>query len=224
MHDRYLSESMNTKLTPAEAFHWYRSIALFNSKLSGPIQHSERDALWPAALLLGIIAFCYVEVKTPEEAWPLKPASSLDLNWLRMSDGKKPVLKIAQPWRADSIFHAWALEYSKRLAISRAVSQTSSTGAGLEGLPSGFVKLYGLDTTSTTDNNPYQIAASTLAQSLNTDCSTPPLRTFFPLSARCTQTTSDCWSEKIPVHFFSWHTGMRRFANPGIGGYINGRS
>lgn len=79
MHDRYLFTAPNTKLSTTEAFHWYQSVALFNGKLSGPIQPSERDALWAAAALLGIIAFRYIEAKTPEEAWPLKPPSSLDL-------------------------------------------------------------------------------------------------------------------------------------------------
>src|SRR6202022_3727073 len=86
MHDRHLS-ALNTKLSPTEAFHWYQGTALFNSKLSGPIQPSERDALWAAAALLGTIAIYYVEANTPEEAWPLKSPSSLDLNWLRMSAG-----------------------------------------------------------------------------------------------------------------------------------------
>jgi hypothetical protein len=162
MHDRYLSTELNTKLSTTEAFHWYQGIALFNRKLSGPIQPSERDALWATAVFLGTIAFFYIEAKTPEEAWPLKPPSSLDLSWLRMSDGKKEIWKIAQPLRADSVFQALALENTNFLP-------TSSTGPGIEALPSEFIELYGLDATSTADNNPYYIAASSLAQSLNID-------------------------------------------------------
>jgi hypothetical protein len=67
MHDRYLFAAPNTQMSTTEAFHCYQGIALFNSKLSGPIQPSERDA-WATAALLGTIAFCYIEAKTPEEA------------------------------------------------------------------------------------------------------------------------------------------------------------
>jgi hypothetical protein len=162
MHDRHLSPAPNTKLSTTEAFHWYQGIALLNSKLSGPIQPSERDVLWATAALLSTIAFFYVEAMTPEEAWPLKLPSFLDLNRLRMSDGKKEIWKITQPLRSDSVFQALALEYTNFLP-------TPSTGPGLEALPSEFIKLYGLDAKSTSDNSPYHAAASALARSLNID-------------------------------------------------------
>jgi len=111
MHDRYLLSALNAKKSTTEAFHRYQGVALFNSKLSGPIQPSERDALWAAAALLGVITFCHIEAKTPEEVWPLKPSSSLDLNWVKMSDGKKEVWKITQPLRADSIFQPLGPDY-----------------------------------------------------------------------------------------------------------------
>jgi hypothetical protein len=97
MHDRHLSTEANTALSPTEAFHWYQGIALFSNKLAGPIHPSERDALWATSAFLGTTAFYYIEAKTPEEAWPLKPPSSLDLNWLRMSAGKEEIWKITQP-------------------------------------------------------------------------------------------------------------------------------
>ena len=162
MHDRYLSAAPNTKLSTTEVFHCYQGIALFNSKLSGPIQPSEGDALLAAAVLLGTIAFYYIEARTPEEAWPLKPPSSLDLNWLRMSDGKKEIWKIAHPSRSDSVFKTLGPEHMNSLP-------TSSTWPELEVLPREFIKLYGFDATPTTDNNPYHAAASALAQSLNID-------------------------------------------------------
>jgi hypothetical protein len=81
-----------------------------------------------------------------------------------MSDGKKEVWKITQSLRADSIFQPLAPpKYMNFL-------EPSSTGSGLETLPSEFIKLYGLDATSTPNNNPYYAAASSLAQSLNVDC------------------------------------------------------
>jgi len=164
MHDRYLSASPNTKQSTAEAFYWYKGTALFNSKLSKPIQPSERDALWVTAALLGAIAFACIEAKTPEEAWPLKPPSSLDLDWLRMSDGKKEVWKITDPLRADSVFQPLAPEHQHDFL------PTYSTVVELQTLPSELIKLYGLDVMSTADNNPYHAAASILASLMNIEC------------------------------------------------------
>ena len=164
MHNRYMSALPNTNQSTVEAFHWYQGTALFNSKLSKPIQPSERDAIWTTAALLGVIAISCIEAKTPEEAWPLKPPSSLDLDWLRMSDGKKEIWKIADPLRTDSVFQAVAPEDKKDFLLPY------STGFELEALPSEFIKLYGLDASSTTDNNPYHAAASILARLLNISC------------------------------------------------------
>jgi hypothetical protein len=171
MHDRYLATELSTKQTPSEAFHWFRSIALFNSKLSGPVQPSERDALWATAALLGVIAFGYIEAETPEEAWPLAPSSSLDLNWLKMSSGKKEIWNITQPFRPDCVFQPLALEFTSFLPTPK--------GPGLEALPPELISLYGLDTTSTTDNNPYLDPASTLAKSLNSGSEYTTVLSFF---------------------------------------------
>lgn len=158
MHDRYLSATPNTKLSVTEAFHWYQCTALFNVKLASPIDPSERDALWVTAVCLGVIAFFYIEAETPEEAWPLKPPSSLDLNWLSLSEGKKEL------WR------------NTRTATGKSVFQTllpfenTKPTPGLEALPSEFINLCGLDATSTPDNNPYHAVASGLAKSLHSDC------------------------------------------------------
>ena len=100
---------------------------------------------------------------TPEEAWPLKQSSPLDLLWLRMGDGKKEIWKLAQPLRGDSVFLAVALEQTTFFP-------TPPNRLRLEALPSNFLNLYDLSAMSTSDNNPYYAAASTLAQSLNSDC------------------------------------------------------
>jgi len=165
IHDRYLSAAPNSKMSTTEAFHWYKSIALFNSKLSGPVQHSERDALWAATIFVGMIAFHFVEAKTPEEAWPLKPPSSMDLNWLKISDGKKCTWKIAQPMRDDSVWQPLVLHnMNMRLLPSR------SAIPGLEALPVEIIKLCALDAMSNTNNSPFYSAASSLARSLNSEC------------------------------------------------------
>lgn len=164
MHDRYLSATPYAKQSTTEAFHLYQGAALFNSKLSKPIQPSERGALWATAALFGTITFCHIEAKTPEEAWPLKPPSSSDLEWLRMSDGKKEIWKITQPLTADGVFQALAP------ANMNDSLPTSSTVPELDALPSEFIELYSLEATSTPSHNPYHAAASALAQALKIDC------------------------------------------------------
>ena len=161
MHDRHLSATLNNNLSVTEAFHWDQSIASFSSKLSGPIQPSEQDTLWATSTLLVIIAFYHIEAMTPEEAWPLKPPSSLDLNWLRMSEGKKEIWKNIQRLGAESVFQPLGPEPMN--------SPPKVTVPGLEVLPPGFIKLCDLDASSNTDSNPYHAAESSLAQSLNSD-------------------------------------------------------
>lgn len=90
MHDRYLSGAPNSNMSTTETFHWCKSLALFNRKLSGPVEHAERDALWATTIFVGMIAFHFIEAKTPEEAWPLSRYSPAQISLftpLRLSVG-----------------------------------------------------------------------------------------------------------------------------------------
>src|SRR6516162_9499846 len=111
IHDRYLSTLPNSRKTITEVYHLSRAAALFNQKLSAPIQASDRDALWATAALLGTIAFSSIEASKPEEAWPLKHPEPSDLEWLKMSESKAVIWNITNPLRPDSIFHTIADEY-----------------------------------------------------------------------------------------------------------------
>lgn len=164
MHDRSLSAAPDSNLSPAEVSQWNRSIALFNNKLSGPVQPRERDALWATTILLGTIAFHPVDARSPEKSWPLKPPSSMDLNWLSMIDGKESVGRIAQPWRDDSIFQAMFLANLKLHA-----PPDLSTVPELHSLPPELVQICEIDERFNGDINPYYCATSTLAQSMNSD-------------------------------------------------------
>jgi hypothetical protein len=171
MHDRYLVVGPFRKQSPIEAFHWSRSIALFNDRLSRPVRPSERDALWGTAALLGVMSFAFIDAETPEEAWPLAPPSSLDLNWLKLSDGKKEIWNIIQPFRSDCVFQPLALEFADFLPTPK--------GPGIETLPPKLRALFHLDATSTSNNNPYHDAASMLARSFNIDCEFTSTTNFF---------------------------------------------
>lgn len=172
MHDRYLSAAQASSLYVTEASHWHKSVASFKRKLFEPIQPSERDALWVTSAILATVSFFHIEAKTPEEAWPLKQPSSMDLNWLKLSDGKRAVWSITQPLRSDCTLRALALEHS-------AVSKIARTAPGLESLPSELLILCGLDSMLATNSNPYFAAASTLAQAWNTDCIQTIFLNFF---------------------------------------------
>jgi len=104
MHDRHLSDNPWRAPSHEEAFHHYHGTAIFNSMLSKPIPHEEKDAMWGASALLGAITIASLDATTPDEAWPLAPSSASDLDWLRMSDGKKAVWELANPTREDSIW------------------------------------------------------------------------------------------------------------------------
>ena len=162
MHDRHLYARARETSTNTGAFKWYQSIALFNSKLSGPIEPWERDPLWATAVFLSLIAVYYIEADTAEQAWPLKPSSSLDLNWLKMCQGKKVIWKITQPLRKESVFRPLVMD-------NMSFIPEPSTLLGLEVLPPDLTKLCGLNAFSTVDNNPYRAAASALAQVLNSN-------------------------------------------------------
>ncbi|PGH14750.1 hypothetical protein AJ80_05794 [Polytolypa hystricis UAMH7299] len=174
MHDRHISPSPDRKPSPAESYHCYQGTALFNSALSQPIQPSERDALWGAAALLGAIAFSWVEARTPDEAWPLKASSPADLDWLKLTDGKREVYKITNPARLDSVFHTLFKPTGDFLPCD-------PRGTDLKNIPDEFIKLYELDHPSSgtqTANNPYHAAVCTLANLFNLECNRSTILEF----------------------------------------------
>ena len=147
-------------------------MALFNSKIAGRVEPSERQAVYAAAVCLGVIAFFYIEAQTPEEAWPLKPPSPLDLNWLSLSDGKKELGRDAQPRVENIAFRSLnPFEYTKP-------RPTTSTVFGLEALPPELIQLCGLDSSSTSRDNPYYDVTTALAKSLYSDCKLTTILSF----------------------------------------------
>jgi hypothetical protein len=172
IHDRYLSVPFNSRPSTTEVYHWSRAAALFNQKLSLPVHPLDRDALWATAMLLGTAAFSWIEASKPEEAWPLKRPEPSDLEWLRMSDGKMAVWNITDPMRPDSIFHILADDSKVDFVLLVA------TRSGIEGIPSAFIQLYGLDNWSTADNNPYYAAVQTLFSLLPIKCDQSTMATF----------------------------------------------
>lgn len=164
MHDRSMSSPPGTDPSAAEALHYYHSTALLHNKVSGKGDPSEYGPIVLASIMLGYVTFCNVEAKRPEEAWPLKPPSPSDLQWLKMSDGKKDLRRTMQdPIQDDALL--WKLgngPVKEPLGLSLTVDE-------LQNVPPQFIKLYGLDAASGPETDPYHAGASIFAWTLNLD-------------------------------------------------------
>ena len=104
MHDKCLALNYNDLPPTAISYHWSLGASLMNQKLSHGFQHSDLDALWASAGLLGALGLSSIPAaQAPQEAWPLSSNTSVDLDWLKMCQGKRAIWSIANPMREDSI-------------------------------------------------------------------------------------------------------------------------
>jgi hypothetical protein len=163
IHERYLSSTPDIQRSVAEIYHWSRAAALFNQKLSEPVEPNDRDPLWAAAAMMGTVSFSSIGGSRPEEAWPLRQSRSTDLQWLKFSEGKMAIWHITNPMRLDSIFRPVALDYEVD-GLLHAV-----TSSGIEGAAQMFTKLCDMDESSTVDNNPYHSAVHKISLLLYID-------------------------------------------------------
>jgi hypothetical protein len=165
IHDRYLSAPPDAPKTTSEVYHWSRAAALFNRKLSAPLQPLDRVPILACAGLLGIVAFCSVEASTPEESWPLSGRLRSCPEWLSMAEGKKTIWKVANPLRPEGVFNPLVDEYDYD---SPPPLESARSGTGC--IP---FALYGLNDSSTAENSPYYTAVHTLDSLLNVDYRQP---------------------------------------------------
>lgn len=169
MHDRYLLPTPMTRRSAAEAYHWQHAIMLFNAKLSGRIDASERDAIWATAILIGFVTLCHIEATTAAEAWPVAAPSSLDLNWIRMSSGKKAIWKLAGLEKTGSNFQPWS---------GASTPVPAPQAQDLEILPTEMIHFLALDSNASPSSNPYYVAAIALGQCLAIDQGNPIMMCF----------------------------------------------
>ena len=188
MHNRHLLLDSSptwssTALATSEAFHWQQALGTFNKVLSAafqpsadPLTDSERFAIWGTSMMLGALAFCHLDARTPEEAWPLAPASPMDLNWLRLSEGKTltMIMRVAAPLLTQDVMDTY-----RTPPIS---------GMDLRALPMEMVQLCYLDfeegvidesSASSECSNAYFQAAALLAQILRSNDHLSNLQTFW---------------------------------------------
>jgi len=154
-YSRYMAPTHSLR-THTEIYHAAQCVLLFNRKLSRPFTSSDRDPLWATAALLGLLTMASIDTVDPEEAWPLRPSSSSDLEWFWLSDGKNVVWEMTDPLRPGGIFRAMADEYAQM--------NVQVPEAGTEGVPTSLINICHLSDSSDAENNPYFTAAHLLAR------------------------------------------------------------
>lgn len=169
MHDRILYDPVGTKPSTAETFHSYHAAAMFNKKLSEPLKEEEKDAMWGVAALLGSSAYAACEATCAEEAWPLKEHEISDLDWLKMSDGKKAVWKLADPMRESSVFRPAIV---KQNAMKQSEAPRALTNPVLVQSFPYLTQVYRLHSPRSIydDMHPYFNAASIVERLVPLDC------------------------------------------------------
>jgi hypothetical protein len=175
LHDRHLSGTHAISRTTLS--HWYKGTAEFKETLMKPVKSQARDALWASASLLGVIQFASFDARTPEEAWPLRPSNPSDLDWLKMSDGKKAVFAITNPLRADSVFRTMSVGHDKLFRFMDEPHDYFRKDAF--DLMSSFTDFFDLDPTSSARANPYYKPAMILARLLHATADGNNILEFF---------------------------------------------
>ncbi|KAF2730759.1 hypothetical protein EJ04DRAFT_402405, partial [Polyplosphaeria fusca] len=154
LHDAHLStHSATGSMTQSALQHWNIATTLFSRTLARPIVPSERDSLWATAALFGCTAFAYVENSDSEMAWPLKPSDPHDLDWLKISEGKKAVWDLVDPTRPESIFHVVVHEHAT-LSVPKWVEEND-----ISWLPENMRHVFGIGPDSNVQNNVYHLPA-----------------------------------------------------------------
>ncbi|KAF3398110.1 hypothetical protein F1880_005993 [Penicillium rolfsii] len=190
-HDRFLSMSKdNAKQSICEAYHWSRGAGLLSQKLSAPIQPQDRDALWAAAAILGLLSVTAIDASTPWEAWPLKPSDPSDLSWLNISHGKEAVWKATDPMRPDSIFYAMRDDYG--------ILMTRPTPCEIHEMPQELVDLCQLNRMPDPTQNPYFIPVSVLTRLWHLKCTKTTMTRYMQFMGSLSPAFKSLLYEKDP--------------------------
>ncbi len=191
-HERVISQFPYDSSTTFELYHEYRATALLNKKLSKVLPPDDCDAVGAVGALLGAWTLASIEAPTPEKAWPLKTPSTDDLQWLKLSDGKRELLKIANPFRPESCFRPFFEEYLEEAHI------TSHTKVALADLPTRFLELFNLKVDSSPASNPYYRAVQSVALLRDIECNHSNCLKFFTFTSDMQQDYQNLLKQKEP--------------------------
>lgn len=145
------------------ALHMYHSATMFKQTLATlmprrNIPSMERDALWMGASMLATSCFANIESLDPREVWPMRSPDMMDLDWLRMNQGKDIVWDIADLGRSDSVFN----DFYREMGTAHIPSALSPIRPHT--LSPLFYTLFDITPTSTLETNVYHGAVSYLSQ------------------------------------------------------------
>jgi hypothetical protein len=161
------------------AFHWYQGTVLLRQMLirdPSTCTGSDCDALWSAAALLGTASFAYVEGNDPTEVWPLKISDASDLSWLRMGDGKMAVSAAFDSLEIDSLF----AKIKKEAQTSPLLNTPTDITPGV--FPPSFYTVFGLESYSREESNPYYRVAALLCQTCEVELDAGKMNILFVIT------------------------------------------
>lgn len=153
------------------ALHMYHSATMFKQTLSElmprkkRISSMERDALWMGASMLATSCFANIDSLDPREVWPLRAPDMMDLDWLRMNQGKDIVWEIADLGRSDSVFNDFFVE------MATTPLPSASSPIRPHALSPLFYTLFDISPSSTAEGNVYHGAVSYLSQVVDDEVS-----------------------------------------------------
>lgn len=205
MHDQHLGINKTSEQGTALAFHWSQGAALLNQTLIAGVKPSERDAIWACAALLGALSLASIDAKTPEEAWPLKPSAQSDLDWLKMTEGKRVLWKLADPLRPDSIYYPLAPDFMQ------SASPSHHSVLELHKLDPAILRLCRLHKTPIDEDDPYLPSASFLARTADMECNAQNLVVFLSFFGCMHPVFKQLLARKDPpalVLFCIWYAKM----------------
>jgi hypothetical protein len=193
VHGRYLGVQPTCRRSIREVYHSSQCAVLFRKWLSQPIEEKHKDAIWATAVILANLAFSSIDVSSSEEAWPLKPPDSSDLQWLRLKASDKPLWRLANPMRPLSVFRdiSETFIHTQRLPTR-----------GADGVSVGLAKLCGLDGSSTSKNNPYFGFVHALSRLLEGSSGEASLGQIFMVISVMPNIFLVCLEQKDPVALF----------------------
>lgn len=194
LHDRMLSPNPNPHQTRVELYHASRAAALFNAKLSQPLQPEDRDPLWVTAALLGIASMCWLEASGAEDSWPLTPRKSTDLDWIRISRSKTAVWNLTDPTRKGGRFHCLAQEQLRH----QKEANISASKLGLDKVPLRLLALCEVDERSTVESNPYYSALLGLGPAMGVESTRANLLILLGFLGRMSDSFQELLKERDP--------------------------
>ena len=168
------------------------------------IEEENKDAMWATGVLLAVLAFSSITVSSFEDAWPLKPVDSSDLQWLRLKTSDKVLWTLANPMRPDSVFRVMSDIFSHNEKLP---------ARGSDGVSVDLAKLCGLGDSSTAENNTYFGFVHALSRLLEIPNGHASLGRIFMVVAFISKALRVCLEEKDPVALlllYLWYTRARR--------------